>query len=128
MFSTQEEFTKILAGDLVTFNEVLSRIYNKSVEDTIKATPEITAKLIKTSISIRSIVDQFNNNHPEFKGHEDLVRQAIQEVELENPGATYEDIFKKAAPRITNAIQYSNVPTQEKGQLSLTDLDNKLLV
>jgi hypothetical protein len=127
MFATKEELGSILLGDINTLNEVLSRVYNKGVEDAMKATPELTARLIKSSLYIRDTIEKFKADHPEFAGHEDVVRRVVQEVERESPAATYAEILNKAVPKITLAMSLDK-PEPAPTQLSLTDLNNKLLL
>lgn len=126
MYATVDEFKKIISGDLNTLNEVLSRVHNRAVEDAIRMTPELAARLLKNTSAIVGMLDSFNKAHPEFKGHEDVVRKVLQDVESENPGDSYDRILEKAAPRITNLISNTSMQPVPGTQLSLGDLNNKL--
>lgn len=120
--ATQEERYKFL-------NEVFSRIHNKSVEDAMRATPDLTAKLLKSTAVVNDMMRNFKKKHPEYIGNEELVKKIIMDVEVENPGANYEDILTKAEPRIANALDVTiNEAPVDKSKLSLIDLDNKFLL
>ena len=105
MFATLEELNKINSGNLETFNEVLLRVHNNSVEEAIKATPEIAMKLVDITSGLAKVVKDFSDANPDFAGNDTIVKKCIQEVEAENPEKSYKDILAIATPKIKQEIK-----------------------
>jgi hypothetical protein len=95
-FLTKEEFEKISSYEV--FNEVLSRLFNKAIETAMISTPALAAQLIKRGLAMKQLAAEFFENNPELAAHRSILEKVVMEVDAANPGATYEDILKKAAP------------------------------
>lgn len=115
---TKDEVSKLLSGNLddahAVLNEALSRVLNKAVEDAMRYTPELTAKLIKTVSANTRMAEEFLNRNPAFKGHLDVVRAVVSKIEKQNPNLTYQEILEKAEPEI-----YRNINSMSQLKLEM---------
>lgn len=103
-FITKEELDKVLNKDIDTLNEVFSRLYNKIVEDVYLNIPSVINQVVKQSVGIQEITDKWMTKNSSFKEHVDILPMILQDVELENPDKTYEQILELATPIIEQRI------------------------
>jgi len=105
-FCSEEEFLEVVInGDKKTFDEVLSRVFQKAVESAILYLPEAVDKLAKRNAYTVKAWGSFIDKHPEFKENKEIVISVIQGVEQENPLLTLEEVLEKAAPEIETSIK-----------------------
>ena len=86
------------------FEALFLRLSNSILEHALVMLPRVTAQLIKTSVSIQNMSEDFMSKNKEFKGNEAIVQKIVSKVEGENPGATYQDILDKAVPVIKDTL------------------------
>ena len=82
------------------------------VERMLKILPEVVGNLMATHALNSKLTQEFYKTNPDFKGHEDVIREVVSKIELATPLASYEDILKKALPEIRSQIKL-------KGQVSM---------
>jgi len=107
-FITKEEMMEIQRGTVESaariINEVLSRVYNKAVEDTIRQTPDLMLRLFVSQQAQQKQVKDFYDRNPNFKAHRDIVQSTVQQVEAANAGKDYNFILGLAEPIIRGRI------------------------
>jgi len=104
-FITKEEWAKIRAEDSTTLlNEVLTRFFNKSVETSLRSMPELISRLVKKSVVMERLTKEFFDKNPTFSNQREIVNKTITEIELKNPGATYEEILRLSTGEINKKI------------------------
>jgi hypothetical protein len=107
-FMTKEEVLRMRSSTIeeavYIVNEVLSRVYNKAVEDTLRQTPDLMLRLFVSQQAQNKLVTDFYESNPDFKGHRDIVQSIIQKVEASNPGKTFEFILSLSEPMIRDKI------------------------
>lgn len=125
-FCSQEEFKKIIGGDKAVFDEVLTRLHNKTVEVAMLYTPELTAKLIKHSVEMNKRITKFYSDNPEFEQHKDIVQAVATEVEAKNPGKSYDDLLKDIVVEVRKKVQQLPSAQMEIAMPSVEDLNVQL--
>lgn len=109
MFISKEEFIKLRdAQDESFINEILMRVYNKAIEDSLALLPRTLVAYTKKQTEIASLISDFYKSNKNFIDHKQIVASVVKEVEKENPGLTYSLILNKAAPIIENKIALLN--------------------
>jgi len=104
-FITREEWNKIKSEDSVDLlNEVLTRFFNKAVETSLRSMPELISRLVKKSVIINQLNKKFFDDNPKFLDNKEIVNSTVMEIELRNPGATYEEILKLSIPEINKKL------------------------
>lgn len=102
---TEEEFLKItVEGDALVLNEVLTRVHNKTVEQTLCLVPHMVQKLVKKMSDINKFLGQFFTEHPNYEKHKDIVTATVSKIELENPHLMFDEVLQKAVPEIDKKI------------------------
>lgn len=84
---------------------LIEEIVQKCIERLLKILPEVVGNLMTSHAANFKIREDFYKANFEFKNHQDLVREAIAKVDLENPTMGYEEILKKAIPIIRDGIK-----------------------
>lgn len=109
MFISKEEFIKLRdAQDESFINEILMRVYNKAIEDSLALLPRTLVAYTKKQTEIANLISDFYKNNKEFIEHKQIVTKVVGEIEKENPGLTYSFILSKATPIIRNKIELLN--------------------
>lgn len=107
-FITKEEVQRMRSGTieeaLIIVNEILSRVYNKAVEDALRQTPDLMLRLFVAQQAQSKLVSDFYEKNPGFKEHRDIVQSTVQQVEAKNPGKDYNFILGLSEPIIRNRI------------------------
>ena len=98
------------------WNTILTKVAGAAVEEALRLLPQVTAQLIKTSVSMDSMMADFLDRNKDFVGNEGVVRKVIMDTEAANPGASYPDILEKATPVIKGIIKSAN---RQTGKISL---------
>lgn len=120
-FITREELQKVLAGDPAPLNEAMSRLFNKSIEGSMRHVPEIINQLVKKTSVMNKMSERFFTENPEFKQHSDIVADTITQLEGQHPGWDYEKLLAEATPIINKKIGLSKTV----GVSSLQSTPNK---
>ena len=79
-------------------------IINATVERTLLLLPETVGNLIANHMAMSKLNSEFYAAHPEFRDKKDVVVAVMEMVEGENPIDNYEDLLKKAVPKIRERI------------------------
>lgn len=116
MFITEEEYAKL---DYAKFSEVLERLHNKAIEDTLKLLPDIIIGLIVKTKGMRDIYARFKEAHPDFKGSDKEMLEAIEAIELSDGSLTLPEILEKV-PAYMRDISLS-VPTGQPKTVEETE-------
>jgi hypothetical protein len=85
--------------------EIIEEAVNKAVERAMLMLPDTVGHLIQDHISMTKLNAGFYKDHPEFRDKKDVVAAVIEMVEGENPFDDYEDLLKKAIPKIKERIE-----------------------
>lgn len=92
-FLTEQEFNDL---SYETVNEVLTRVYNKAIEDTLAALPNYILKILENTARFNKIKAEFLERHKDALKDKEKFIQALDIAEMAMPGASYEDILDKA--------------------------------
>lgn len=79
-------------------------IINAAVEKALLLLPEVVGNLITNHVALSRMNSKFYTDNPEFKDKKDVVTAVVEMVEGENTFDNYENILKKAVPRIRERI------------------------
>lgn len=105
IFVTREEWQQVRESESERpINEVLSRLYNKAVEDTLRKLPEVISRMLANTAAIQSMTKAFFEKNKDFEAHKPTVAAVVQEVESANPGLNYDKILELAEPVIREKI------------------------
>lgn len=86
-------------------NEIIEEAVNKAVERALLLLPDTVGSLIQNHLAMTKLNSEFYKDHPEFKDKKDIVAAVIEMVEGENPFDDYENLLKKALPKIAERIK-----------------------
>lgn len=89
-------------------------IINAAVERALLLIPEVIGNMMVQHATLAKINKKLLADHPEFIGHGDAVKSVVEMVEGKDPLAKYEDILKKAIPKIgarIKALKNINIDT-----------------
>jgi len=104
-FVTEDEWNKIqVAEGRQIVNEILSRLYFKAIESTLRSLPELISRLTEQTATLNALTVKFFETNPEFKNYKELVSATVSEIEEQNPGLSYSDILAKSAISIKAKI------------------------
>lgn len=125
MFLTEEELHQILAGSVTTLNEVLTRVNQQAVENTLRMLPSVVHNLVIQVSDLKETTDKFYKDHPELSSHKNFVAQALEKVEGQNPGMSTSDLLNRALPEVKKLIANSqDLQSREPNKPSLGTLDH----
>lgn len=82
----------------------MQEIVDMVIEEVMVQMPDIIGNLMKSHAKLNQLNHAFYNKHPEFQQHKDVVCAIIEQIEGVDLNQKYEDILKKAAPRIKKQI------------------------
>jgi len=117
---TKEEFENIKELNYSTFNTYLIRLIKLCVEESLKSIPSIMTHLTSQISYLKGLSDDFykNNKDLDTDSNRKIMAQAIETIESENPGKSYTEILKLAAPKARKIISKVNqVPEPKKVEL-----------
>jgi S-adenosylmethionine synthetase len=104
-FLTEEEFLEITVnGKKEVFEEVLTRVFNKAIESAMCHIPVMVARLSKKVEVTNKLLSKYFEDNPDFLKYPDIMAKAIQEIEMEFTGMSFEDVIEKAQPIIQKRI------------------------
>ena len=86
-------------------NEEKEEIIGLAVERAMLMLPDTVGHLISNHMAMTKMNAKFYKDHPEFKDKKDIVAAVVEMVEGENPLDDYEDLLKKALPKIEERIK-----------------------
>jgi hypothetical protein len=105
---TKEEVARMQSSNLeeavVIINEILSRVYNRAVEDALRQTPDLMLRLFVSMQAQQETKKDFYDRNPDFKNYLDIVQSVVQKVEAKNPDKSYEFILGLSEPMIRQQI------------------------
>jgi len=105
-FVTEDEWKKVQAAEgRQIVNEILSRLYFKAIESTLRSLPELISRLTEQTATLNALTVKFFETNPEFKNYKELVSATVSEIEEQNPGLSYSDILAKSAISIKTKIE-----------------------
>jgi hypothetical protein len=114
----------IEAGDL---DRVFYRAHKVTIEHTMKILPDTIDYLIKQTMLLRNLSEEFYKNNSDLVNEKGLVKQLLEKVEADNPGMPYDKILDQvsnvARTRLKD-LEHAN--RDSKGKLDIRDLDFKL--
>lgn len=111
MYITKEEFDQL---SYETLENVLARLHNKTVEDTLRLLPDIVIGLTVKTKGISDGYKAFMDLHPEFKGKEEEMMKVIEAIELEDGTQDLADILKK----VPAAMSKIEIPKDQPSTLA----------
>ena len=101
IFITKEEFQGM---DLETCNEVLTRVYNKAVEDIMLQLPTFALTMLRSVSNAEALRKKFVEDNADVAQNIDMFKKAILvQVEVNNPGLPYSDILERALKAVKEA-------------------------
>jgi hypothetical protein len=80
-------------------------IINLAVERALLMLPETVGNLIANHVALSKINSKFYSDHPEFKDRKDVVAAVVEMMDGENTLDNYEELLKKAVPKIKERIK-----------------------
>lgn len=81
----QEEFDKVLSGDVATLNGLLNRAVQKGFEQAMLAVPEAVQRRVETSIDSKTQVKMFFNANADLVPHRRILGAIAQELVEQKP-------------------------------------------
>ena len=102
---TEWDELQLQHGNEDLLNEILSRVYNKAIEDTLRKIPDVISRLLKSTIATQKMSTEFYARNKSFAEHQDIVASVIQDVESRNPNAGYKDILMDSESIIRDKIK-----------------------
>ena len=121
-FISQEEWKRLTEEmDESLMNEILSRVHNAAVENTIRKIPELLSRMVKTTTATHAMTEDFFTRNISFKEHKDIVTQVVRDVESRNPDWDYTKILNVAEPLIKEklSIKIPNLDTGIPNKINL---------
>ena len=97
MYITEDEFKTL---DHTKLNDVLERLHNKTIEDTLKLLPEIIVGLVVRTKGIKDAYKDFMDKHKEFEGRDAELAKVVQELELEDGSRSLGEILQMVPARM----------------------------
>lgn len=85
--------------------EEKEEIIGLAVERALLMLPETVGHLITNHFAMTKLNSEFYKDYPEFTEKKDVVASVIEMVEGENPLDDYENLLKKAVPKIRERIK-----------------------
>lgn len=79
-------------------------IVDMVIEEVMVQMPDVIGNLMKSHAKLSQLNHEFYAKHPEFQQHKDVVCAIIEQIEGVDLSQKYEDILKKAAPKIKKQI------------------------
>ena len=114
-FISSEEWKRLTEEqDESLMNEVLSRVHNAAVENTIRKIPELLSRMVKTTTATYAMTEDFFKRNESFKEHRDIVMQVVRDVESRNPDWDYTKILNVAEPLIKEKLSVK-IPSLDTG-------------
>lgn len=114
-FISSEEWKRLTEEqDESLMNEVLSRVHNAAVENTIRKIPELLSRMVKTTTATHAMTEDFFKRNELFKKHRDTVMQVVRDVESRNPDWDYTKILNAAEPLIKEKLSIK-IPSLDTG-------------
>jgi len=101
------------SNESTLINEILERVYNKAIEDTLKYLPEIITSLIVKTKGIETIFKKFEELNPELANKKQEIMQMVMEIEGENGALSLEEILEKVPERIKAIMREPEIPKDQ---------------
>jgi hypothetical protein len=80
-------------------------IIDLAVEKSLLMIPEVVGNLMTQMVTYQKLNSKFYKRYPEFKDKEDVVASVVEMIDGQNPTIEYNEILKKAVPKIRERIQ-----------------------
>ena len=104
-FLTKEEFSKIIEErDYFIFSEVLTRVFNKGIEQAMCHIPMMVQRLSTKIDNVNRVMKKYFEDNPDFLKYTDIFFKTIQRIEIEFTGMSFEEVIEKARPEIQRKI------------------------
>jgi len=115
-FVTQDEWERVQSttDSRQIVNEILSRLYYKAIESTLRSLPELISRLTEQATALNAVTTKFFADNVEFNNYKELVIATVTEVEEQNPGLSYSDVLKKATVSIKTKIEAIKAASQNE--------------
>jgi len=127
--NTKEIVDKIRAGTLEEgdLNEIFYRAEKSAIEHTMKLLPDTIDYLIKQSLLLKNLSEEFYKNNSDLVNEKGLVKQLLEKVEADNPGMPYDKILDQVSNVARTRLKdLEHARRDSKGKLDIRDLDFKL--
>jgi hypothetical protein len=79
-------------------------IVQLAMERTLAMIPEVVGNQMKAQAMYSRLVEDFYNNHKQFRDHKEIVQEVVARIEGSDPTLSYEQIFEQAVPKIKAGI------------------------
>ena len=114
----------IEAGDL---DRVFYRAERAAIEHTMRLLPDTIDYLIKQTMLLRNLSEEFYKNNSDLVNEKGLVKQLLEKVEADNPGMPYDKILDQVSHVARTRLKdLEQAKRDSKGKLDIRDLDFKL--
>lgn len=84
---------------------LINEIKDRVKEELLLAIPDVIGNLMREQATMFKLNTKFYGDHPEFAKHKGIVRAVTESIEGDNLGMAYEEILKKAVPKIADQIR-----------------------
>jgi hypothetical protein len=118
---SKEEYYKTEKLSYEQFCDLIHKIVKLSVEESLKALPQLVIHLTNQAAHLKNLSTKFYNDNELFKSNKTLVSQEIEKAEIENPGKPYEDVLKVARKRLDDIFNLNNNPVHNPKDLTFFD-------
>ena len=122
---TKEEYNSIRELNYTQFSTYLTRLVKLCVEEALKAIPQVATHMAAHAAYMKKLNTDFYTTNKDLANHKQVVAEAINKVESENPGMSYSNILDKAAVKARKILPDLK-PKTEDGRRKLSLFDDKL--
>jgi len=75
-----------------------------AVQEALKVLPIVNENLVRRSAVLHKKSEEFYTSNQDLLEHKPVVAQVIERIESENPGLSFDEVLKRAAPEARTAI------------------------
>lgn len=108
--------------------EELEKLLNKAIEEavegTLRAIPGVIKSLVVQAAHLQNAKDEFYASNKDLSMHKDVVASAMESIETNNPGISFEKMMKILGPEARKRlkdVKTSNAVVDERPSIEHVD-------
>lgn len=122
---SEEEYNNTKALKYDQFNVYITRLVKLCVEEALKTIPQVATHMAAHATYMKKLNTTFYKDNKDLVNHKPLVASAMEKVQGENPGMSYEEVMAEAAVRARKIIPTLSI-REGKGLKDLKLFDDRL--
>jgi hypothetical protein len=123
-FVTAEEFEEMQTNP-EKVNEIMTRVYQRAREDTIRDIPNIVEQTTARQISMQDAVKKFYTENPELRQYAQYVGYVANQVRSESPDLGWDGVLGETASRVKKNLAISSQAKETEEQRRKKQQDKK---